>query len=178
MSAKTPAEQANTNSIALFYLSVWKNTASAHTFARMYANDLGRKYSGVKLDEIAQASSASLPSGTVGPVGQEQVYSTNEGPVVITQRGKMVFVAESFPLDVARKLTTLILDAQGSGEMKFANSATPGGPGLASSGGLSLASETWGSKIGEPLTASFIRFFSSCGVMKAVVDAEIKAAER
>ena len=45
----------------------------------------------------------------------EQVYSTDEGPVVITTRGKLVFVAESFPLPLARKLTSLILDAQGGG---------------------------------------------------------------
>ena len=30
----------------------------------------------------------------------------------------------------------------------------------------------------EPLTANLIRFFSNCGVMKAAVDAEIKAAAR
>ena len=34
---------------------------------------------------------------------------------MITTRGKMVFVAESFPLPLARKLTALILDAQGGG---------------------------------------------------------------
>ena len=36
------------------------------------------------------------PAGTV-----EQVFSTNEGPVVITTRGRLVFVAESFDLDQA-----------------------------------------------------------------------------
>ena len=165
LSAKTPAEQANTNSIAFFYLSVWKNPASAHAFASIYANDLGRKYSGVKLDEIAQASAASLPSETEGPIAQEQVYSTNEGPVVITQRGKMVFVSESFPLDVARKLTTILLDAQGSGEMKFAKATRESSP------SLEAVSR-------EPLTGSLIRFLSSCGVMKAAVEAEIKAAKQ
>jgi hypothetical protein len=30
----------------------------------------------------------------------------------------------------------------------------------------------------QPLTASLIRFFSNCGVMKAAVEAEIKAAAR
>ena len=53
----------------------------------------------------------------------EQVYSTNEGPVVITTRGKLVFVAESFPLPLARKLTALILDAQGGGAMRMAAGA-------------------------------------------------------
>ena len=88
----------------------------------------------------------------------EQVYSTSEGPVAITTRGKQVFVAESFPLDLARKLTAQILDAQGTGEMKIAGTPEPG------------------TAIGEPLTASLIRFFSNCGVMKAAVDAEVKAA--
>jgi hypothetical protein len=30
----------------------------------------------------------------------------------------------------------------------------------------------------QPLTGNLIRFFSSCGVMKEVVEAEIKAAAR
>ena len=96
---------------------------------------------------------------------QEQVYSTNEGPVVITTRGKLVFVAESFPLDLARKLTALILDAQGTGEMRMAQVKHLDTPNLAS-GPL------------EPLTGNLIRFFSNCGVMKAAVDAEIKAAAK
>jgi hypothetical protein len=77
--------------------------------------------------------------------------------VVITTRGKLVFVAESFPLDLARKLTALVLDAQGTGDMKLAGTPEPG------------------AEIGEPLTASLIRFFSNCGVMKAAVDAEMMA---
>jgi hypothetical protein len=48
--------------------------------------------------------------------------------VVITTRGKMVFVAESFPLDLARKLTALILDAQGSGELRMAETTMPRAP--------------------------------------------------
>jgi len=157
LSAKTPAEQASTNSLALFYLSVWKSADSARTFAQVYANNLGRKYSGLKPDLVAQHSA---PAGV-----EEQDFTTTEGPVVITTRGKLVFVSESFPLELARKLATLLLDAQGSGELKMASARRSGAPGL--------ASETW-----EPLTANLIRFFSNCGVMKAVVDAEIKAAAR
>jgi hypothetical protein len=157
LSAKTPEEQANTNSLALFYLSVWKNTASAQTFAQIYSNNLGRKYSGLKPDPAAQR--------TAPPSVDEQDFTTSEGPVVITTRGNLVFVAESFPVDLARKLTALILDAQGAGELKMAHVNQPGASGL--------ASETL-----EPFTASLIRFFSNCGVMKAVVEAEIKAAAR
>ncbi len=70
----------------------------------------------------------------------------------------MVFVAESFPLDLARKLTTLILDAQGTGELKMAE-ATQRVP------QVSIL------RPGNPLTGNLIRFFSNCGVMKAAVDA-------
>jgi hypothetical protein len=41
ISAKTAAEQASTNSVALMYLSAWKSAASAHAFARMYADEAG-----------------------------------------------------------------------------------------------------------------------------------------
>src|SRR5208282_4579103 len=105
-------EQANTKSLALFYLSAWKNAASAREFTRLYANSLGRKYSGLKPDLAAQRSYAT----NLAPGSTEQVFTTSEGPVVITTRGKLVFVAESFDLDLARSLTALILDAQGTGE--------------------------------------------------------------
>jgi hypothetical protein len=169
LSAKTPEELASTNSIALFYLSVWKNAASARAFARIYADELGRKYSGVKLDSSDERAAPATPSTGFAvfppPVSSdhEQVYTTSEGPVVITTRGKMVFVAESFPLDLARKLTSLILDAQGTGEMRMALTTHSGNP--------ALDSETR-----QSLTGNLIRFFSNCGVMKAAVEAEIKAA--
>jgi hypothetical protein len=157
-SAKTATDKASTNSLALFYLSVWKNPASAQAFAQLYASALGRKYSGLKLDLAAQASAlAGLPAGET-----EQVYSTSEGPVLIATRGKLVFVAESFDLDLARKLATLILDAQGTGEMEMARSIQPHLPGF-------------DLKTSEPITAGLIRFFSNCGVMKAAADAAIQA---
>jgi hypothetical protein len=155
LSAKTAAEQANTNSIALFYLSVWKNAASAQAFVRIYADELGRKYSGVK-----ELRSADLSTGRSGD--QEQVYSTSEGPVVITTRGKMVFVAESFPLDMARKLTALILDTQGTGELKMAETMQ-----------TSVPAFDFGPR--QSLTGNLIRFFSNCGVMKAAVNAAMQA---
>jgi hypothetical protein len=173
LSAKTPAEQANTNSLALFYLSAWKNADSARTFARIYANNLGRKYSGLKADSAAQCSApAATTAGTAGPVSDEQDFSTAEGPVVITTRGNLVFVSESFPLDLARKLTALVLDAQGAGELKMAGAPQPAGLNT-QTGAPGLASETR-----EPLTSNLIRFFSNCGVMKAAVEAGIKAAAR
>jgi hypothetical protein len=161
----TPAEQSTTKSLALFYLSVWKNAASAEAFTQMYSNQLGRKYSGLKPDIAAQkAGAADLPAGD-----DEQVFTTSEGPVVITTRGKLVFIAESFPLEMARKLTALILDAQGTGELKMAQRRpTLEGPNLPGAPGLD--SETW-----EPLTANLVRFFSNSGVMKAAVDGAVQA---
>ena len=155
----TTAEQSTTGSLALFYLSAWKNAASAEAFTQVYATELGRKYSGLQPDLAAQKSGAAdLPAGD-----EEQVYTTSEGPVVITTRGKLVFVAESFPLDVARKLTAMVLDAQGSGDLKMARlrSGAPAGDGPMQPGM-------------QPLSGSLIRLFSDCGVMKAAVDGAVR----
>jgi hypothetical protein len=172
LSAKTPAEQAATNSIAILYLSVWKSSASAQAFAQLYADELGRKYSHVQQDMGAEhAAPAAGSSASAEPISREQVYSTSEGPVVITTRGKMVFVAESFPLDLARKLAARILDVQGTGEALTARAAQPGSSTPGAPGPSHLG--TW-----EPLTGDLIQFFSHCGVMKAAVEVGVKGAAR
>ena len=154
LSAKTPAEQASTKSISLFYLSAWKNAATAQAFSELYANALGRKYSGLHKDE-AHAAPTDAPAGAV-----EEVFSTNEGPVVITTRGRLVFVAESFDLDQARKLATLLLDAQGTGDLRtarlrhFPMRAVP--------------------VQGPTLSAGLVHLFAESGVMKAAVDAGLR----
>jgi hypothetical protein len=191
LSAKTPAEQASTSSISLFYLSVWKNAASAEAFAQLYSDALGRKYSGLRHDEAAERSApASLNAGSPEPISDEQVYSTNEGPVVITTRGNLVFVSESFDLALARKLAALILDAQGTGELKMAGTAQPFGvrglqgqvfvPGVGADGSVSRTSDAKlrAAQSLQPLTGGLIRFFSNCGVMKTAVEAGIKSAGR
>jgi hypothetical protein len=167
-SATTPAEKDSTKSLSLFYLSVWKSSASANDFAKMYADNLGRKYSNVHLDTSPSVTAASS-DGSI-----EEVYSTSEGPVVITVRGKLVYVAESFPLDVARKLTELMLDAQGGGELRMA--ALPGSlvpqadkrtalPGLQP---VNLRSEQ---PALQPLSGDLVHLFENCGVMRVTVDA-------
>jgi hypothetical protein len=157
-SATTPAEQASTKSIALFYLSAWKSEESAEAFAQLYANALGRKYSGLHKDTSA-GEPKDAPAGT-----EEQVYTTNEGPVVITTRGKLVFVAESFELPVARKLASMILDAQGTGEMRMALEAQPAVP----------AAQP---VLGPTLSGGLVHLFAESGAMKAAVDAARKAAQ-
>ena len=137
VSAKTTAEQAATSSIALFYLSAWKNGASARVFARMYAEQLGRKYSGVKLAAADKDQAAQ----------DEVVYTTSEGPVVITVHDKYVFVSESFDLGTARKLRDLLIDGQGTGEIRTA--------------GLQQQ--------GSGLSRSWVNFLHSCGMMKAAL---------
>jgi hypothetical protein len=152
-SAVTPAQLADTASIGLFYLSVWKNEDSANVFARIYSNSLDRKYSHVS--ELSSGASAA------GDGSVEKLFTTNEGPVLITTRGKMVFIAESFPLPLARQLTTLIFDAQGAGPMHMAQAPfelrTPSLAPDAPSGAL---------------TSDLVHFFAEAGVMKSVVDAE------
>ncbi|HTW62325.1 MAG TPA: hypothetical protein VMD55_11000 [Terracidiphilus sp.] len=157
-SATTPAEQDSTASLALFYLSAWRNEASAQAFAQLYAGNLARKYSAV---HRVSAASGSAPDDS-GDV--EQVYSTNEGPVVITTRGKLVFVSESFPLPLAHKLTALILDAQGTGAMRMAQAQMPHAGA--------------GAPVGQALSADLVHFFQNCGVMKAVVDASLRSARQ
>jgi hypothetical protein len=193
LSAKTPAELSSTKSLAMFYLSSWKNTTSAQIFARLYADNLGRKYSGLKPDLDAKRH---IPTDV-----EEQVFTTDEGPVLITTRGKFVFVAESFDLDLARKLTTLILDAQGTGELKMATltdchperapisdrhseraqrveepascNFDAGAPGLL----VRRGGGTGDSRNIEPLTSNLVHFMSSSGVIKAAVQAEVSAAK-
>jgi hypothetical protein len=108
----------------------------------MYADELGRKYSGVKLDV------ADMP--LTDARGEETIYNTSEGPVVITVRDKYVFVSESFDLATARKLGALLIDGQGTGEIRTAKAARPMSP-------------------GHSLTASWVSFMHSCGVMKAAL---------
>jgi hypothetical protein len=171
-SATTAAEQDSTKSLGLFYLSVWKSPVSANAFVKMYANNLGRKYSNVHLETTAQGKAVSS-DGT-----EEQIYSTSEGPVVITTRGKLVFVAESFPIDTARTLGSLILDAQGGGEMRMAS--LPGSlvpqtvkyskpPVLRP---IDLQSDLPSERLAlRPLSGDLVHFLGDSGVMKVVVDA-------
>jgi hypothetical protein len=163
--ATSAAEQASTASLALFYLAVWKNNASAKAFAELYAQELGRKYSGLKPDlEAKKNPNLDLPSGS-----QEQVFTTNEGSVVITTRGKLVFVAESFPLPLARQLTALVLDGQGSGEMRQAQNPSQPPARI-------LDPRHPVSPPGPALTGNLVHFLSDCGVMKAAVTALTRAA--
>lgn len=166
----TPMEQASTKSIALLYLSAWKNSESAQAFVTLYASELGRKYSGLKLEKDEPKASSDNT--------ERQVYSTDEGPVVISRRGKLVFVTESFNLDLARSLATLVLDSQGAGELKLATA--PHAPAMHAPSLVRASLDRTQVKPAqaaptEPLTGSLVRFFSDCGVMKFAVDAALQS---
>jgi hypothetical protein len=111
--AVTPAQQASTSSVALLYLSAWRSEGAAREFAKLYASELSKKYSGVVRDTAAETSS------------DEQIYNGSEGPVFIVRQGKQVFVSESFDPTTARKLQFLFFGAQQSGETQQAAHAQP-----------------------------------------------------
>jgi hypothetical protein len=96
----TPAQQSSTASVAIFYLSAWKTEDAASKFAGLYANSLNKKYSSVNAD----------PDDALN--AKEHVYNTEDGPVLIAQTGKQVFISETFDLVLARKLQLLMRSVQ------------------------------------------------------------------
>lgn len=135
---KDAPDKNSTASVALFYLSQWKSEDAAQDFVKMYASELGNKYSHVELDAKDES----------GP--DEQVYQTNEGPVLIVTVGKDVFISESFPLPVARQLETLLVRAQ----------LPEGGGEVASNRGSAPTTD---------LAGTLVHFMASCGIMKAAL---------
>lgn len=135
--AKTPTEKDSTKSVALLYLSQWKSEDAAARFAAIYADNLKRKYTQVHLEPKDESE---------GGAG-ESVFTTEEGPVVIATLGRGVFVSESFPMPLARKLE------------------------LAMSGALEHSGEQqarMGAHVPE-LSESVARALSSFGVMRAAL---------
>ncbi len=106
--AATPAEKATTASLGVFYLSRWRNAESATGFARIYEAELARKYDKLKERKADEADS------------REEVFSTEEGDVLLSRSGNSLFVSEGFPLAMARKLRDQATDAQTSGPVKLA----------------------------------------------------------
>jgi hypothetical protein len=133
--AKTPEQKASTASVAIFYLSQWKTESAAQQFASLYADSLNKKYSSVKPDEEESRGA------------HEQIFNTEEGPVLIALDRKQVFVSESFDLPVARKLYLLLANAQNTGDEENARSIQQG----------------------PELTAAFTRCFIGYGLMRAAL---------
>jgi len=134
---KSAPDKNSTSSIALLYLSQWKTPEAAAAFAKMYAGELGQQYSGVARD-MADESDAN-----------ERIYKTNEGPMLISTQGNLVFVSESFDLPLARKLEFLMVGAQG-GNGQNAVTARVQQPSLG-------------------LTSGLVDFMAHCGMMRAAL---------
>jgi len=107
-SAVTAAEKESTASIGLLYYSQWKNQDSARSFLRVYAAQIPRKYSNVVRRTQDEADET------------EQVYSTNEGDVLLSISDSGVFVGEGFSLPLARKLRDSIASVQAHGPIQIA----------------------------------------------------------
>ncbi|HEY6447393.1 MAG TPA: hypothetical protein VIY53_13105 [Acidobacteriaceae bacterium] len=133
---KDAPDKNSTASVSLLYLSQWKSPDAATDFVKMYARELSHKYARVTRDSSAETGQ------------DEQIYRTDEGPVLIVTSGNDVFISESFNLATARKLQLLMLGAQQE------------------SGGQ-LA--TLNAQPAFDLTGGLVHFMSDCGMMKAAL---------
>ena len=107
-SAVTAAQKESTASLGLVYYSKWENEDSARSFRRIYSAQLARKYSGLTRRNKDEADDT------------EEVYTTNEGDVLISISGNGVFIAEGFDVALARKLRESILAVQSDGPLQIA----------------------------------------------------------
>jgi len=157
-SAVTAEAKESTASIALLYESKWRNEDSARSFLRVYAGELPRKYSGLVRRPKDEADES------------EQVYSTNEGDVLLTISGTGVFVSEGFPLELARKLRDSIVSVQSDAPLEVAGVNAKGRAG-------SSDADLTGLNLSDP-GLSLVRLLSSAGMMKAAMGTERAAQER
>jgi hypothetical protein len=132
-SAVSESDKESTASLGLLYYSRWKNEDSARSFLRVYAAQLPRKYSSMEQRTKDQADDS------------EQVYTTNEGDVLLSIKGNAVFVSEGFDLALARKLKDSIASVQSDEPLQQAIAAP------------------------HELTLGMARSFASFGVMKAAL---------
>lgn len=105
-SATTEAEKASTASIALIYLSRWKSVKAATSFANLYRNSLKTRYPGLQSTEAS-------PLRTVD--------QTSEGPVLVSQSGRYVFISHTLAVPVADQVMALMLATQTGGAPQTAS---------------------------------------------------------
>jgi hypothetical protein len=107
------ADKSTTKSIAILYLSRWKNADSARSFFHVFEQELPRQYDGLKRRNADETDP------------DERVYSTNEGDVLLSVKGNEVWVSEGFELPTATKLREMVLGAQGVGPIRQAKMTVP-----------------------------------------------------
>jgi len=92
----------STASLALLYLSRWATPQAALAFANLYAAEIPRKYD----DAVVQpADDTDATQETI----VTRIWKTAEGPVLVVVSGKTVFISESFPMELARKLEFVMM---------------------------------------------------------------------
>lgn len=95
-------QQDTAASLALLYLSRWSTPQAALAFANMYAREIPRKYDHAV---VAPADSSGAEDASI----ITRIWNTSEGPVLVVVSGKTVFISESFPLELARKLEFVMM---------------------------------------------------------------------
>jgi hypothetical protein len=100
--ATTASAKDSTASLALLYLSRWSTPQAALAFANLYAAEIPRKYDDAVLEP---ADETDAPDGTI----ITRIWETAEGPVLVVVSGRTVFISESFPVDLARKLEFVMM---------------------------------------------------------------------
>ncbi len=95
--ARAAANKEAPGSIALVYLSRWKTPADAHRFATVYRGSLTRRF--VKLK-------------TLDGVGLRTTYETEDGPILIAEHDRSVFLSQTLPLRQAEEAERMMRHAQ------------------------------------------------------------------
>jgi phosphopantetheinyl transferase (holo-ACP synthase) len=101
---KTAADPLTTADLALLYVSRWKSSAAAGSFAQLYASAVAQRYQSARLQPAASRTGAKCPVSTVQSL-------TEEGPVIVEQwADNTVLVSESFDQVTASKLVDAVRD--------------------------------------------------------------------
>ncbi len=119
--ATTAAAKDSLKSLALLYLSRWATPEAAQAFATVYAGEIPRKYE----HAVAQPRDEGDADDSV----PSQVWNTADGPVLIAVSGRTVFISESFPINLARKLEFVMMgsipNSAGSVEVRLEPNGLP-----------------------------------------------------
>jgi hypothetical protein len=83
-------------------LSRWTTPQAAVAFANLYAAEISRKYDDAALQPADDTDSPDKSIIT-------RIWKTSEGPVLVVVSGRTVFISESFPMDLARKLEFVMM---------------------------------------------------------------------
>ena len=100
--AKTSSNHDSPASLALLYLSRWATPQAAQAFANIYAREIPRKYDHAVVEPNDNARGGDTGNST-------RIWGTHEGPVLIVVAGRTVYISESFPMELARKLQLVMM---------------------------------------------------------------------